>query len=140
MCLRIPIRRSLFHGNLEQLGSNASAGHNVKFSGGTWHQINIRERGPSRGIIQKCEPHEHSPCARRFEEKSHEETSKQESWFRKAAWDLAKNIYKLRNKDEATFYSSCGNSSAGTCFKITRGTCVFLFIRDFICICRVTGI
>ena len=105
MCLRIPIRRSLFHGNLEQLGSNASAGHNVKFSGGTWHRIKIRERGPSRGIIQKCEFHEHSPCARRFEEKSHEETSKQESWFRKAAWDLAKNIYKLRNKDEATFYS-----------------------------------
>ena len=38
-----------------KLGSNASAGHNIKFSGGTWHQIKIRERkGPCRGIIQKC--------------------------------------------------------------------------------------
>ena len=50
---------------------------------------------PSRGIIQKCEPHERSLCAPRFEERSHEETSKQESWSRRAAWDLAKDIYKL---------------------------------------------
>ena len=54
-------------------GSNASAGHTVKFSGGTWHQIKIRERkGPPRGTIQKCEPHERNPCAPRFEERSHE--------------------------------------------------------------------
>ena len=54
-------------------GSNASAGHTVKFSGGTWHQIKIRERkGPPRGTIQKCEPHERNPCAHRFEERSHE--------------------------------------------------------------------
>ena len=40
--------------------------HAVK---GTWHQIEIRERkGPSRGIIQKCAPHEASPCAPQFEE------------------------------------------------------------------------
>ena len=49
--------------------------HSVKFSRGTWHQIEIRERnGPSRGIIRKCAPHERSPCAPRFWERSHEET------------------------------------------------------------------
>ena len=40
-----------------KLGSN----HAVKFSKGTWHPIKNRERkGPSRGIIQKCEPHDRS--------------------------------------------------------------------------------
>ena len=33
--------------------------HAVKFSRGTWHQINFGKRkGPSRGIIQKCALHE----------------------------------------------------------------------------------
>ena len=36
-----------------KLGTN----HAVKLSKGTWHQITI----PSRGIIQKCAPHE-QPC------------------------------------------------------------------------------
>ena len=49
--------------------------HAVKFSKGTWHRIKIRERkGPSRGIIQKCAPHERRPCAPKFEDRSHEET------------------------------------------------------------------
>ena len=61
--------------------------HAVKFSKGTWHQIKIRERkGPSRGIIQECAPHERSP----FGERPHEETLHQERCARKAAWDFAK--------------------------------------------------
>ena len=48
--------------------------HTVKFSKSTWPKIKIRERkGPSRAIIQKCEPHERSPCAPKFEERSQEE-------------------------------------------------------------------
>ena len=71
--------------------------HAVKFSKSTWHQIKIRERkGPSRGIIQKCAPHERSPCSPKFEDRSHEETLHQERRARKASWDLAKNIYKLK--------------------------------------------
>ena len=69
---------------------NLGSKHAVKFSKGTWHQ-KIRERkGPSRGIIQKCEPHERSPCAPKFGERSHEETLHQERCARRAAWDLAK--------------------------------------------------
>ena len=76
-----------------------------KFSKGTWHQIKIRERkGPSRGIIQKCAPHGRSPCAPKFGERSHEETLHQERCARKAAWDLTKNIYMLKNSDKATFH------------------------------------
>ena len=41
--------------------------HTVKFSKGTWHQIKSRRmKGPSRGIVQKCEPHERGPCATTF--------------------------------------------------------------------------
>ena len=77
----------------------------VKFSKSTWHLIKIRERkGPLRGIIEKCAPHERSPCAPYFEDRSHEETLHQEGFARKAAWVLAKNIYKLENSDKATFY------------------------------------
>ena len=72
---------------------------------GTWHQIKIRERkGPSRGIIQKCAPHERSPYAPKFDERSHEETLHQEGCARRVAWNLAKNIYKLKNSDKTTFY------------------------------------
>ena len=52
----------------------------VKFSKGTVHPIKIRERkGPSRGVIQKCEPHERNPCAPRFEERTRDETSHQDA-------------------------------------------------------------
>ena len=50
-----------------QTRSNVSAGHAVKFSGRTWYEVQIRERrGPSRGVIQKSEPHERNPCAPEF--------------------------------------------------------------------------
>ena len=79
--------------------------HTVKFSTGTWHRIKIRERkGPQRGFIPKCAPHGRHPCAPKFGEVSHEETMHQERCARKAAWDLAKNIYKLKNSDKAAFY------------------------------------
>ena len=79
--------------------------HAVKFSRGTWHQIKIRERkGPSRGIMLKFEPHERGLCAPKFEERSHEETLHQERCARRAAWDVAKSIYKLKNSDKVFFY------------------------------------
>ena len=33
-----------------------------------------RRKGPSRGVIQKCEPHERNPCASKFEERTQDET------------------------------------------------------------------
>ena len=82
--------------------------------------MKIRERkGPSRGSLQKCAPHERSPGAPKFEERSHEETfCTQEGCARRAAWDSAKTIYKLKNSDKATFespFESDGN--AGTHFE-----------------------
>ena len=57
------------------------------------------------GKKQKCAPHKRSPCAQKFEERSHEETLIQERCARKAAWDLAKNIYKLKNPVKTTLYT-----------------------------------
>ena len=89
-----------------QMSGNASAGHTVRHSGRTWYQIRIREtKGPTPGIVQKGDTHERNPCAPRFEERPPEETSRQEDHARKAAWNLAKNTYKLKNADKATFYS-----------------------------------
>ena len=50
--------------------------HTVKFSKGTWHHIKrIRERkGPSLGVIQKCEPHERNLCASRCKERTQDDT------------------------------------------------------------------
>ena len=54
--------------------------HSVIFSNGTWHQVKILERkGPSQGIIPKCESHERSRCAPKFEERC----------ARRVPWDWA---------------------------------------------------
>ena len=83
-----------------------SAGHTVKFSGRTWYEIRIREtEGPSSGIFQKGDTHERNPCAHKLEDRTHEETSRQEDCARKVAWSLAKKIFKLKAEDKATFYS-----------------------------------
>ena len=72
----------------------------------TWHQTKIRKRkGPSQGIIQKCEPHERSPCAPKLGERSNEENLHQERCARRAAWDLAKSVFQLENADKAAFHS-----------------------------------
>ena len=80
--------------------------HAVKFSGGARRRIGVRDgvrgSGLSRGFIQKCAPHERSPCAPKFEDRSHEETLTQERCARKAGWDLAKDVYK--NSDKTAFY------------------------------------
>ena len=79
--------------------------HTVRFSKGTLHPVQIRERrGPSQGVTQTCEPQERSPCALKFEERTQDETLQQERCVHREAWDLARND-KLKNEDKATFYS-----------------------------------
>ena len=41
----------------------------------------------------------------KFADRSHEETEKQQRCARSKAWNLAKNICKLKEKDKATFCS-----------------------------------
>ena len=54
--------------------------------------------------IQVKVPHHRSPYAMKFEDRSLEEIEKQERCARGDAWRLAKNILKLKETDEATFF------------------------------------
>ena len=78
----------------------------IRFTQSLPRQASIREKkGPSLGKIQVKNPHQRSPCATKFEDRSHEETERQQRCTRRKAWNLAKNIHKLKEDDKATFYS-----------------------------------
>ena len=62
-------------------------------------------KGTERGVILKCELHERSLCDPKIEDRTQEETLQQERCARREAWDLAKHVHKLNNKDKATFCS-----------------------------------
>ena len=64
---------------------------------------------PSLGYICPGEPHERSPNATKFEDRSQEETEWQEQGAREAAWKLAKNVFKLKEHEKAAFFSSPEN-------------------------------
>ena len=54
-------------------------------------QASIREKkGPSLGKIQVKNPHQRSPYAMKFEDRSHEGTERQQRCARSKAWNLAK--------------------------------------------------
>ena len=69
----------------------------------------IRDQNPSLGYICPGEPHERSPNAPKFEDRSQEETEWQELGAREAAWKLAKNVFKLKEHEKAAFFSSPEN-------------------------------
>ena len=69
-------------------------------------RVRIRDnKGPSQGNIQKCEPQERNPWAPKFEERTQDETLKQERCARTDAQELAKDVYKLKKESKDTFYS-----------------------------------
>ena len=77
----------------------------VRFTKSTLRQASIREKkGPSLGKIPVKIPHQRSPYVMKFEDRSHKETERQQRCARSKAWNLAKNIYKLKEKDKAAFY------------------------------------
>ena len=55
------------------------------------------------------EPHERSSNAPKFEDRSQEETEWQEQGALEAAWKLAKHVFKLKEHERATFFSSPEN-------------------------------
>ena len=78
----------------------------VRFTRVTLRQANIPEsKGPSLNKIHVKSSHQRSPYAVKFEDRSQEETERQVRCARGDAWKLAKNIYKLKETEKATFYS-----------------------------------
>ena len=72
----------------------------------------IRDQNPSLGFICPGAPHERSPNAPKFEDRSQEETEWQEQGAREAAWKLAKSVFRIkRSKKEQ---HSCHLRKIGT--------------------------
>ena len=78
----------------------------VRFTKAVVRHANIRDQNPSFGMI--C-PHQRNPNAPIFDDRSQEETEWQERCAREAAWKLAKNILKLKEKHKASFLSPSEN-------------------------------
>ena len=62
----------------------------VRFTKAVSRHANVRDQNPSLGYICPGEPHQRSPNAPKFEDRSQEETEWQEQGAREAAWKLAK--------------------------------------------------
>ena len=68
--------------------------------------MNIQERKTSsQGVIQHTGSYQRSLYAPKLEDRSEEETLKQERCFRRDVWEMEKRILKLKEKDKATFFS-----------------------------------
>ena len=69
----------------------------------------IRDQNPSLGIICPGDPHQRNPNARKFEDRSQEETERQERYASQAVWKMARCILKLKEKHKTTFFSPSEN-------------------------------
>ena len=90
----------------------------VKFTKATARHTKIRDQNPSLGYICPGEPHQRSPNAPKFEDRSQEETEWQEQGAREAAWKLAKNVLKLKEHERATFFSPSDNACLHQIFNL----------------------
>ena len=81
----------------------------VKFTKAIARHTKIRDQNPSLGMICPGEPHQRSPNAPKFEDRSQEETEWQERCAREAAWKLANSVLKLKEHERATFFSPSEN-------------------------------
>ena len=79
----------------------------VKFTKAIARHTKIRDQNPSPGYLCPGEPHQRSPNAPKFEDRSQEETEWQEQGAREAAWKLAKSVLKLKEQERATFFGAC---------------------------------
>ena len=77
----------------------------VKFTKAIARHTKIRDQNPSLGLICPGEPHQRSPNAPKFEDRSREETEWQEQGAREAAWKRAKSVSELKEKNRATFFT-----------------------------------
>ena len=81
----------------------------ARFTKAVLRHANIRDQNPSLGMICPGDPHQRTPNAPNFEDRSQEETEWQERFPREAAWRLAENILKLPEKHKTAFFSLSEN-------------------------------
>ena len=81
----------------------------VKFTKATASHAKIRDQNPSLGYICPGEPHQRSPNAPKFEDRSQEETEWQEQGAREAAWRLAKSFQNYKGEKQSNILLTFGN-------------------------------
>ena len=72
----------------------------VKFTKAIARHTKIRDQNLSLGYNCPGEPHQRSPNAPKFEDRSLEETEWQEQGAREAAWKLTKSVLELKEVKE----------------------------------------
>ena len=77
----------------------------VKFTTAVVRHADIRNQNPSLGMICPSDPHQRNPNAPKFEDRSQEQTEWQGQGPREAVWRLARSVFKLKEKNKATFFS-----------------------------------
>ena len=80
----------------------------VKFTKAIARHTKIRDQNPSIGYICPGEPHERSPNAPKFEDRSQEETEWQEQGAREAAWTLGKKCVKIKGASKSNILLTFG--------------------------------
>ena len=81
--------------------------HIVQFSTKTLRHVKIWEnKGLSLGVFQGTSPHERSPYAPKFKDRSQEETEWQERCARGDAWRMAKRRFFLSSRKRIKLHSS----------------------------------
>ena len=81
----------------------------VRFTKVVARHTKIRDQNPSLGYICPGNLMSVTPNAPKFEDRSQEETEWQERCAREAAWRLAKNVMKLKEKHKTAFFSPSEN-------------------------------
>ena len=80
----------------------------VKFTKAIARHTKIRDQNPSLGYFCPGEPHQRSPNAPKFEDRSLEETEWQEQGVREAAWKLAKSVLKIKGASKSSILLTFG--------------------------------
>ena len=80
----------------------------VKFTKAIARHAKIRDQNPSLGYICPGAPHERSPNAPKFEDRSQEETEWQEQGAREAAWRLAQSVLKIKGASKSSILLTFG--------------------------------
>ena len=69
----------------------------------------IRDQNPLLGMIGAGDPHQRNPNAPKFEDRSQEETERQERDACEGAWRVGKSILTLKGKSKAALFSPSEN-------------------------------
>ena len=73
----------------------------VKFTKAIARHAYTPDKNPSLGLICPGEPHQRSPNAPKFEDRSQEETEWQEQGAREAVWRLTKSVLQIRREKQS---------------------------------------